>query len=511
MATIDFATLLQQAILSVNPQIDVSDSSQISELVIRPLRAYMANVEALIQRDEIVRDIRRYREMSDSELESLAANFFVTRKLGAYATGRVFVYYLTPQDVSLPIGQQFFSTSGAVFISTTQVSLKSAQVSTLYDPVKSAYAVEVTKVRSLGTGPTFNVGAGDIASMANQTSNVVLVTNPEAFVPSIAGETKDQLAVRIPQGASQRNLCSADSARAFFNDDPRVLASTIIGAGDNEMYRDILYGVHINGAQDAYIYSAAPLTPYVVEQNISVPGLPVFAFLGPDLSGTVVNNTYPPYAPDRSGPVVFIQKVEYGTGSGGSFVPAGLLLPGQDYLCSQLALGLDANKNSVNENWQLAITKRPPSTATRIRATVLRAPIVAALQASLAASGARAAAQTLLIKHFFTAVLDVSIALRPVVGASTDPAFYAQVITNLIATNPIASQIAESDVVAALVANGAGRVDLPFTSNVRVFYPDLTQGTATFRGSIDMSTLENGQATVRTMALYPGNISITIT
>jgi hypothetical protein len=293
-------------------------------------------------------------------------------------------------------------------------------------------------------------------------------------------------------------------------DDPRVTAVSPIGAGDIEMIRDIIYGVHANGKQDVYVYSAEPLIPYILEAPVVVPGLPNFAFLGFDLSSSAFGGVYPPYNASLSGPVVFIQKVEYGTGTGSAFQPAATMAHGEDYKYQHLILGNTGNKNSIEENWELTILKRPPSAFLTIRVTALRAPLAATLQTELATSGARAPAQFALVKSFFAAFLDLSVSVKPLTGASTDPSHYVKAITDLITGSPIAAQVDESDIVDVLVQAGADRVDLPFPSALRILYPDLSEGRADFRGTIDTASLERGQASTRTIALYPGDIQVSV-
>lgn len=511
MATVDLKTLLRQRIQLADPTIDTSDTSQWSELVARPMDAFLSTLDAMLARDEIVRDIRRSADMTQSEIEALASNFYVPTKPGSVSVGAVTLFFASPQDVVIPLGQNFIASNGSKFVTTTTTSITRTQLSTQFDPVKNAYRLDILGIQSKGTGPSFSIKSGDIVAMDGQPANVIQVANESDFSESVAAETRSQYAARIIQSASMRNLCSADSAKALVNDDPRVVAATAVGAGDVEMIRDIVFGVHANGKQDTYVFSASPLVPYVVDQQLTVGSLPSFLFFGRNLSeqtptqGTDISE-------DLAGPIVFIQSVDYGTGTSGGFAQIGTLTAGEDFLYEFLSGYGPETKNSSEEFWRIKIVKRPADPANVIRVTALRAPVVSALQKEFRVSGARTPAHETLFKAFTTILVDVTAVVKPLPGASTLPETYQDAIRNLIVSNPIAASIDDSDIVATLVAAGADRVLLPIKADARILYPDLNEGRAVFDGAITASGLERIQATAtaRTMAFYPGTITVRI-
>ena len=509
MANFDIKTFLNQRITAVDPSIDTSDMSQTSEIMSRTLASFLAGLEEMIQQDDVVRDLRKASQMTFDQVAAIAANWGVDPKSGSRSVGTVNIFYRTPQDASITIGQAFTASNGTRFFASAPVSITSAQLSAQFDATQGGYRLDVPGITSTGAGPEFSVAAGSISAMDSQTENVLLVTNLADFSQSVAAETGQQLADRIISSASMHNYCSADSTKAVLLADPRITAVSVIGAGDIEMIRDILFGgLHTNGMQDTYIYPAAPLKTYIADQPIRPDFLPSFFFYGHDVTA----GRYDPAIPigDNAGPIVGVRKVEYGTGSGSGFIPFGVLSAGEDFVYEFIAPGIAATKNSSEEVWRLHLIKRPPAPATSVRITALRNPLPSILQAELATSGNRAPAQGTMFKAFTLALLDVSAIVKPLPGASTDSATYANAISDLIQRTPIAGAVDVSDIIDALVVAGADDVVLPVVAVANIFYPDLVTATIQITNTVGSPSIERGAFTARTIALYPGNISVVV-
>jgi hypothetical protein len=511
---INFKELMLAKIRAAAPDLDTTFTSIFYELCVRPFLSFLSVIESLIDRDAIARDIRRYAEMTDQELEALAANFFVFRKSGTPSVGTVTVFYDTPQDVVIPIGQTFTSKSGASFVSTETISLSKNQLSLKYDRTEDAYRVDVPGVKSVGTGDGYNIGIGEIVQISSQTENIKFITNYSPFSKSVAKEENSEFAARIKNSASMRNLCSADSAAALLSDDDRVSAVSTIGAGDPEMIRDIKYGTHVNGMQDTYIYASEPPSVSLFEKAIDNPtALPTFYFNGSDLSA-VFTGSIPEYNPSNPGPVIYVSSVEYGTGFGTAFSKVGDLAFPEDYAMAFAGDGVKEEKNSTKELWKLQIVKNPDTERTDlvVRVTAYVMPLISNIQAEFKESNKRSAAHTTLFKNFTPAVLDVSVVVKPNPSASRDPSYYENIISSLILANPIAASIDGSDIITALENGGADRVEIPISATARVMYPDLSVLTASFQNNIQLKDLENPDigVTIRVMALYVGDISVQV-
>lgn len=509
MADFDLKTLMLQRIAAFDPTIDTSDSSQLSELACRPFEFFLTGLEAVIQADDVVRDLRKASLMTFDQVAAFASNFDVTPKSGTRAVGAVSVYFRTPQDVTISVGQGFTAGNGARFFSTVTTSVTATQMSAQFDPIQGTYRIDIPSVQSTGAGDEFSIEAGQMIAMDGQGANVSMVTNLAAFSISVAAETKEQLAARIFSSASMRNYCSADSTKAILLGDPRVVAASVIGAGDPEMTRDILFGgLHVNGLQDAYVYGAEPLSDYVVDQPLRPDFLPTFLFFGRDLTLGRYDASAPIGA--TPGPVVAVLKVEHGTGTGSGFAPIGLLANGEDYVMEFMSPGTANTKNSSEELWKLRLIRRPESPSSSVRVTALRTNLPSILQTELPGLGTRAPAQGCLIKAFTVALLDVAVTVKPLPGSSRDASVYEKVIADLIRSTPIAGTIDDSDIVAALAAAGIDRTELPFTTVARIFYPSLAVATIPLGDSIDAAALESGAFTARTIAYHPGLIEVSI-
>jgi len=515
MANFDMKTfLLLRMALAAKAQgidIDTSDASQWAALMGRPGLNWTAGLGDLINNDDIARDLRKADQMTFDQVAAYASNFFVAPKSGASSTGTVNIFFKVPQVVNVVVGQRFTASNGARFFASTAVQMSEAQVAAQYDSNNGGYRVNVPGVTSSSSGPDFSIKAGSIVAMDNQTDNVLLVTNLADFSKSVAAETKLQLAARIKNSASMRSMVSADSTTALLADDPRINgnAITVIGSGDIEMQRDILFdGIHGNGQQDTYIYSAQPLETLTLDQPIALDSLPTFVFYGHDITAGVLDPTIAIGA--NAGPVVAVQKVEYGTGTGNGFLPIGVLANGEDYVFDFPSGSSAATKNSSEEFWRIQLIKRPPSPSTTVRATVLRNQLPSILQSELPGMGPRAPAHSTLFKAFTVALLDVSASVRPLPGASADPAVYEAAIAGLIATTPIAGEIDESDIIDILVRAGADQVIVPLSAEARVFYPDLVEKFVQMTSDVRGSDFDRGPYTARTIGFVPGIITVEV-
>lgn len=514
MASVDLKELMIQKIREIDPTIDTSDVSVFSDLCVRPLSGFLSSVQTMINRDEVVRDIRRFKEMLPEEIDSLAANFFVSRKTGEFSRGTVSLFLSSPRDIIIPLAQQFFSSNRAVFISTEVIRATKSQVAVNFDRIRNAYRVDVP-VRSVATGSDFNASIGDIIEMAGQPSDIVTVTNMTEFSKSIPRETDEQLVNRIISSASMRNLCSADSSTALLSEDDRVSAVSVIGAGDAEMLRDIVFGVHTGGAQDTYVYSQEEPQVYIKDLPITSSSFPMFTFYGPNISGTVPAGggfVLPEYLAENSGPVIFVSKVEYGTGIGTTFSVSGEMALGEDYVHEFIGTGSINNKNSIQEAWRLRVIRQPATTTQTIRITAIRVPLISALQTEFAEAGTRAPAQTTLFRAFTPVTINVKAIVSPGVSGSRNVDDYVNAIKNVISSQAVVDRIDASDFITALENAGADRVELPITITGRALYPDLAEAEMTFDESAKLLSIERPEvgATVRTMAIYSGDIQITL-
>lgn len=510
MTDFDNKTFLLQRIALADPSIDTTDASQWSALVGRPVQNYTSGLGALIANDDIARDLRKSEQMTFDQVAAFASNFFVDPKTGTSSTGTVNIFFIAPQDVNIALGQAFTADNGTRYFASASLQITAAQVSAQFDSNYGGYRVDVPNVTSTGFGSDYSIVAGSIVAMDNETANVLLVTNLSDFSKSVAAETKAELAARIPDAASQRNYCSTDSTKALLKNDPRVLAVTVIGAGDVEMVRDIQFGgIHSNGLQNTLVYAAEPLIVTAVDQPIQPDFLPTFVFYGHDITAGVMNPALPIGA--NAGPVVAVEKVEYGTGSGNGFLPIGTLANGEDFVYEFMPGGSAATKNSPEEFWRIALIKRPPSPATTVRATVLRNTLPSILQTELFPTGARAPAQATLFFGFTVALVDITATVRPLPGASNDPAVYEAALAALIRSTPIAGEVDQSDLVDILVRAGADEVFLPVKAEAAVYYPDLVVATVELQSGLDVAAFDRGPYTARTIGLYPGVITVTVT
>jgi len=230
---------IKDAITSIDSTLDVSDSSSLTDLLINPAASILDPLIAQINHLQDNLGIHDPENMSDDELDAVAANFLITRDLGTKSTGYVELLYTTPQGIFIPAQTQFTTGDGTIFITTKDLYIDQGTMeSNLWNfPYYSSGPIPV---ESELVGESTALEPNTIVATTLEPSPA-RVTNPAAFAGGTDGETNLEFAARIITDVVSNSLASADSISTSLRKTfPTIQSLEVTGMEDDEMLRDLV-------------------------------------------------------------------------------------------------------------------------------------------------------------------------------------------------------------------------------------------------------------------------------
>lgn len=233
----DVQAFLEDRFAQEFPDLYIAEPGVLRDLFINPLRSILEPFKreiATIARNQSLADPET---LSDQDADALLANWFQDRDVGSQATGTVRIFFSSPTTVNIQANRA--TTAGGLgFTPVAPVLVSSQEMS--FNRLGSLYYVDVPYI-SEEVGDEYNVAADQIVSIEGL-YGVVRVTNPRPFSNGSAKETNDTLVSKVLSGLSERSMVTqrgayARSLEAFQGSIDSV---QVVGAGDEEMERDLL-------------------------------------------------------------------------------------------------------------------------------------------------------------------------------------------------------------------------------------------------------------------------------
>lgn len=221
------------------PSLPAEQGDAIVDLVVRPLQLLLEGFKRELQIIRTGQSVRNAGQMRIQDAEDLAANFFVTRRTGARASGTVRVFFANPTFVSVLASTEFRTASGLIFYPRVpqfhRPEVMAAQRS------GQLYYLDVGVVAA-EAGEEYNIKEEEI-SVASGISSAVRATNRFAFVGGAFEETAQELLQRTQTSLTERSLNTRRGVRArLFSEFPTIRNMEVVGFGDPEMHRDVITG-----------------------------------------------------------------------------------------------------------------------------------------------------------------------------------------------------------------------------------------------------------------------------
>ena len=198
-----FETSLQNAILSRNPEMDVT-TGPIRDIITAPVSQVLEDQNDRIRRLSLIMSLLNTGEFTDQEMDEIAFNEQILRRPGIRSSTTVFFQARRAPSVDLtvpvnfPAGTQVDPTTGRqiTFRTTETRTLPAATAALFFNASSGFYELEVN-VSAITTGDAGNVGPGRINQLLRPLTGFDQVTNRAAASNGKDTETNEELAERI--------------------------------------------------------------------------------------------------------------------------------------------------------------------------------------------------------------------------------------------------------------------------------------------------------------------------
>lgn len=232
----DTKQFLLQKFIEAFPNDPVSEGDALNDVLINALSLFLDAYRLELNRIKTAQSITNYDQMSNTELDRLAANWLVYRKQGSrsFGTVRVIVNRLAPISVTQSI--VFTAKNGKTFTPTISYTVPTNQLMT-NSIGSNQYFIDI-EVRAQTTGINGNIDALQIDT-ASGIPSVVSVYNQSQFTGGADSDSNENLSsTRLLQSVTERSLVTARGIIAKLDSLPSVKRSQVVGFGDSEMKRD---------------------------------------------------------------------------------------------------------------------------------------------------------------------------------------------------------------------------------------------------------------------------------
>ena len=280
--------LIQQAlnyITAWRPDVDTSVGTLIKDIVIDVPATVLGIAYQDLQQIQKASSINYINELTDSQVEDLAANYDLTRKQGSYATGVItFIRYSAP-TTTITVGAS--DGTGGVSVSTlkdengvsysfTTVETKQftvANADSLYNASRNRWELNVT-IQADQVGSGYNVAANAI-KMFSGINGVDDIVNYNACVGGLDIETNEQLGERIKDAAKARLLGTIPGYKTLINSFEQVVDTTIVDTSTEGYIRNVygnevdvvIIGQQIEAYTDTVTFNSTTGMQYVLKNQ----------------------------------------------------------------------------------------------------------------------------------------------------------------------------------------------------------------------------------------------------
>lgn len=265
-----------------NPKFSTSEGTAVRDLFVKPFSVIFQPIVDEILRVRANLSLADAANLTDTDLERLAANFFITRKAGAKATGIARVFFNEPVDELVSQGTVFLAANGVRFLAAedTTITTSGLRLNTFGDLFFQDIPVEAE-----AAGASGNISVNLITDILIGNDKVVDVTNPSAFSGGSDTETNSELIDRLAIAITFRNLINNSGAKLILLENfIRLLDVFVVGFADKNKITDEAIGTG-NGILNIFqlsetedvIPNSLAASMDVVDESVP-PGPPVGSF-----------------------------------------------------------------------------------------------------------------------------------------------------------------------------------------------------------------------------------------
>ena len=255
-----FSEIVQDMISFITTQIpgvSTLSGTVVRNAVIDAPANEMSLIYEEIDNTKKLRSLRYADEISVEDLNSIGANYSLTRLPGSFSSGiitfRVLNFTTSESDIVIPSGtlvqtESTIDLSAIIFQTTTTVTLLSASAGSYFNTDTGFYEISVP-IQCLSEGMIGNVAPGSISILTTPIERIYSVFNSYSTVGGNDIETNTDFANRILERLRGNNVGTKAGLKSLAqNFSTAVVDVSVVGPNDVEMIRNE-YG----GSVDVYI------------------------------------------------------------------------------------------------------------------------------------------------------------------------------------------------------------------------------------------------------------------
>jgi len=234
------ATFIKERLRSQFPDLLMQDNDALDDYAVKINRVLLEPFRRQIALVSKNQSLQAPDELNEDEADKLAANFFVRRRLGGFSVGVARLYFSAPQQVIVAPANPVFTAGGLRFFPVENQAITSTNMQL---NVEGGLYYFDTVVRAESVGSDYDINIDDGLVGIEGLSQVVKVVNKSAFEEGADKESTEEFVERVENSLSERSLVTARGVHARLLDVfQNVRSVQVVGFGDIEMERDIITG-----------------------------------------------------------------------------------------------------------------------------------------------------------------------------------------------------------------------------------------------------------------------------
>ncbi len=274
----DAKAYLRAFLKETYPSMDLEAGRVFHDLLLQPGAEILALTQQqqqnLLNSNSLLQ-VTRNPDLADAEaLDRILSNYMTYRKMGTYASGRVTIIVNNDATTTVGAGDQFMA-NGLTFVTVQPFIGTTGALSTQYSRrmvqrADGSYSFTIDVVAE-AAGSQYMLKQDTRISWTQASANYVDSLVESDFVDGTDTETNEQLITSMQEGISVKVLAGRVNISALLREQfSSVIDVSIVGNGDGEMKRDLVFGVSTGGKVDIYSRTASQPVTRVLEKDCTL-------------------------------------------------------------------------------------------------------------------------------------------------------------------------------------------------------------------------------------------------
>lgn len=220
------------------PDVFAGDPGVVADTFIKPLILMLEPFKREIQSLKRNQSLKDPTLLSDDDADALVANVFDERSEGGLAGGVARVFFSNPANIQVEITARLFTADGLTFFPSVPTSITAEEM--VFNKSGGMFFMDIT-VQAEQEGIEYNIPKNTLTGVQGITG-VIKVDNLRDFSDGASKLDTPSFVAQARGSLSERSLVTRRGGTAILRQTFRdsVRAVQIIGAGDEEMQRDII-------------------------------------------------------------------------------------------------------------------------------------------------------------------------------------------------------------------------------------------------------------------------------